>query len=132
MHLLLLKQVSFCLAEISHSLLYSTHSSLNRARRKVTPPIPRSSEFDIPEFYSQTLDGKQFICTDKIIKKKTTIIFATDAQLEILFLFEWIFLDGTFDSCPEQFQQRTGGKKKCFRPKKLRPETPIFGINIKF
>ncbi|CAF1349619.1 unnamed protein product [Rotaria sordida] len=35
-------------------------SGLNRVRRKTTPPIPTSAEFDIPEFYSQTLDGTQF------------------------------------------------------------------------
>ncbi|CAF1139902.1 unnamed protein product [Rotaria sordida] len=32
------------------------------------------------------------------------ILFATDTQLETLFSSEWIFLDGTFDSCPEQSQ----------------------------
>ena len=29
-------------------------------------------------------------------------------------------------------KQRTGAKMACFRPKKLRPETSIFGISIKF
>ncbi|CAF1530543.1 unnamed protein product [Rotaria sordida] len=38
-------------------------SGLNRVRRKTTPPIPTSAEFDIPEFYSQTLDGTQFFPT---------------------------------------------------------------------
>jgi hypothetical protein len=33
------------------------------------------------------------------------ILFATDKQLETLFSSEWIFLDGTFDSCPSQFKQ---------------------------
>jgi hypothetical protein len=33
------------------------------------------------------------------------ILFATDKQLETLFSSEWIFLDGTFDSCPAQFKQ---------------------------
>ncbi|CAF4766639.1 unnamed protein product, partial [Rotaria magnacalcarata] len=33
------------------------------------------------------------------------ILFATDKQLEVLFSSEWIFLDGTFDKCPKQFQQ---------------------------
>ncbi|CAF2967609.1 unnamed protein product [Rotaria sp. Silwood2] len=80
-------------------------SGLNRVRRKTTPTIPTSTEFDIPEFYSQTLDGTQFVCTDKIIKKTRMILFATDTQLETLFSSEWIFLDGTFHSCPEQFQQ---------------------------
>jgi len=33
------------------------------------------------------------------------LLFATDKQLETLFSSEWIFLDGTFDSCPSQFKQ---------------------------
>ncbi|CAF1165111.1 unnamed protein product [Rotaria sordida] len=80
-------------------------SGLNRMRRKTTPPLPTSADFDIPDFYQQTLNGTQFICTDKIIKKKRMILFATDKQLEVLFSSEWIFLDGTFDKCPKQFQQ---------------------------
>ncbi|CAF0947334.1 unnamed protein product [Rotaria sordida] len=36
-------------------------SGLNRVRRKTTPPpIPTSAQSDIPEFYSQTLDGTKF------------------------------------------------------------------------
>ncbi|CAF1360085.1 unnamed protein product [Rotaria sordida] len=45
-------------------------SVLNRVRRKTTPPLPTSADFDIPDFYQQTLNGAQFICTNKIIKKK--------------------------------------------------------------
>ncbi|CAF3051764.1 unnamed protein product [Rotaria sp. Silwood2] len=59
-------------------------SVLNRVRRKTTPPLPTSADFDIPDFYQQTLNGAQFI---------------------LLFSSEWIFLDGTFDKCPKQFQQ---------------------------
>ena len=33
------------------------------------------------------------------------LLFATDKQLETLFSSEWIFMDGTFDSCPSQFKQ---------------------------
>ncbi|CAF4431310.1 unnamed protein product [Rotaria sp. Silwood2] len=36
-------------------------SVLNRARRKITPPIPTSSDFDIPDLYRQTLNGKPFL-----------------------------------------------------------------------
>ncbi|CAF1584841.1 unnamed protein product [Rotaria magnacalcarata] len=82
-----------------------TKSGLNRVRRKTTPPIPTSADFDIPDFYQQSLNAEQLICTDKITKKKRMILFATDKQLEVLFSSEWIFLDGTFDKCPKQFQQ---------------------------
>ncbi|CAF2981494.1 unnamed protein product [Rotaria sp. Silwood2] len=80
-------------------------SVLNRARRKITPPIPTSSDFDIPDLYRQTLNGKPFVCTDRFIRNKRMILFATDQQLETLFSSEWIFLDGTFDACPSQFTQ---------------------------
>ncbi|CAF4196272.1 unnamed protein product, partial [Rotaria sp. Silwood2] len=80
-------------------------SVLNRVRRKTTPPLPTSADFDIPDFYQQTLNGAQFICTNKIIKKKRMILFATDKQLEVLFSSECIFPDGTFDKYPKQFQQ---------------------------
>ncbi|CAF1112598.1 unnamed protein product [Rotaria magnacalcarata] len=80
-------------------------SVLNRVRRKITPPIPTSSDFDIPDVYRQTLTGKPFVCTDRFIRNKRMILFATDQQLETLFSSEWIFLDGTFDACPSQFKQ---------------------------
>ncbi|CAF4567337.1 unnamed protein product, partial [Rotaria sp. Silwood2] len=80
-------------------------SVLNRVRRNITPPIPTPSDFDIPDFYRQTLNGKLFVCTDRFIRNKRMILFATDKQLETLFSSEWIFLDGTFDSCPSQFKQ---------------------------
>ncbi|CAF3168823.1 unnamed protein product [Rotaria socialis] len=80
-------------------------SVLNRVRRKITPPIPTSSDFDIPDVYRQTLTGKPFVCTDRFIRNKRMILFATNQQLETLFSSEWIFLDGTFDACPSQFKQ---------------------------
>jgi hypothetical protein len=85
--------------------LFFIESVLNRVRRNIIPPIPTTSDFDIPDFYRQTLDGQPFVCTDRFIRKKRTILFATDKQLETLFSSEWIFLDGTFDSCPSQFKQ---------------------------
>lgn len=33
------------------------------------------------------------------------ILFASDKRLETLFTSEWIFLDGTLESCPSQFSQ---------------------------
>ncbi|CAF1474881.1 unnamed protein product [Rotaria sordida] len=80
-------------------------SGLSRVRRKTTPPLPTSGNFDIPDVYRQTLNGEPFICNDKTTNKKRILIFATDKQLEILFSSEWIFLDGTFDACPKEFKQ---------------------------
>lgn len=84
---------------------YSIESGLNRLRRKTTPPLPTSASFDIPDCYQQTLNGEPFICSGRTMNKKRIIIFATDKQLEILFSSKWIFLDGTFDSCPKDFKQ---------------------------
>ncbi|CAF3061800.1 unnamed protein product, partial [Rotaria sp. Silwood2] len=39
-------------------------SVLNRIRRNITPLLSTSSDFDIPDFYRQTLNGKPFVCTD--------------------------------------------------------------------
>ena len=86
-------------------MLFFAESGLNRTRRSKTPPIPTSSEFNIPDRYQQTLNSKQFLCADRFIRNKRLMLFATDKQLEMLFSSDWIFLDGTFDSCPSQFKQ---------------------------
>ncbi len=96
---------TFYIVEIFNVFPCSIESGLNRVRRKTTPALPTSADFDIPDFYRQSLDGEQFICSDKTINKKRMIIFATAKQLEILFSSEWIFLDGTFHSCPKEFKQ---------------------------
>jgi len=98
-------QVSYSSILIYNVSLFFIESVLNRVRRNITPPIPTSSDFDIPDFYRHTLNGRLFICTDRFIRNKRMILFATDKQLETLFSSEWIFLDGTFDSCPTQFKQ---------------------------
>ncbi len=74
-------------------------------RRTTTPPLPVSSDFEIPDRYSQTLDGKDFLLFDTSIHNKRIIVFATDLQLIILFNSSQIFLDGTFDVCPPYFDQ---------------------------
>ncbi|CAF4451908.1 unnamed protein product, partial [Rotaria sp. Silwood2] len=87
-------------ALILASLPANAKSVLNRVRRNITPSVLTSSDFDIPDFYRQTLNGKSFVCSDRFIGNKRMISFATNKQRETLFSSEWIFLDGTFDSCP--------------------------------
>lgn len=117
-------QVSYICSFIFIVSLFFIESVLNRVRRKKPPPIPTSSDFDIPDFYRQSLNGEPFICTDRFIRNKRMILFATDKQLETLFSSEWIFLDGTFDSCPSQFKQlyTIHCLKFCF------PENPLIHI----
>ena len=98
-------QVSYLYNFICSKLLFSVESILNRVRRNTTPSMPASSDFDISDFYRQTLNGLPFICTDRFIRNKRMILFPSAKQLKTLFTSEWIFLDGTFDSCPAQFSQ---------------------------
>ena len=80
-------------------------SSLFRFRRETTPILPTSSTFDIPSTYSQTLNGKEFLLYDTLIRGKRALAFANDLQLAILFKSKHIFIDGTFSVCPPFFDQ---------------------------
>jgi hypothetical protein len=87
-----------------HMILY-LEPSLSRLRRGTTPVLPTSSVFDIPDNYSQTLGGKQFLLNDTLIRNKRMLTFANDLQLVILFKSKHIFIDGTFSVCPPFFDQ---------------------------
>ncbi|CAF4051626.1 unnamed protein product [Rotaria sordida] len=81
-------------------------STLNKARRLQTPPIPNSQLFDLPESYKKTLKNLPFLCIDQIIKRKTRIlVFASNEQLKLLFNSSVILMDGTFSSSPPIFDQ---------------------------
>jgi hypothetical protein len=90
-------------------LCYS-ESGLNRVRRQDTPVLPTSMNFDIPNLYKETIDGKQFLIADKIkrsngIISQRIIVFASDDQLRLLFNCSHVMMDGTFKSCPKHFDQ---------------------------
>ncbi|CAF1562174.1 unnamed protein product [Rotaria magnacalcarata] len=79
-------------------------SSLNKARRLETPPIPDSQIFDIPYLYTRTIKNEEFLCVDKFIKGKTRILlFASNEQLKMLFQNSIVLMDGTFSTCPKLF-----------------------------
>ena len=80
-------------------------SSLNRARRQTTLPLPKSSFFGVSETYSITNNGIKFLFTDTLIRKKRMILFATENQLRMLFSATHIMIDGTFSSCVPHFDQ---------------------------
>lgn len=83
---------------------------LNQLRRKTTPVLPTSMNFDIPLHYQKATDGQRYLLSDRIQRVdknvgKRLIVFATDEQLRLLFTSPHIMMDGTFDSCPPHFNQ---------------------------
>lgn len=80
---------------------------MSKARRKNTPVIPSSPVFEIPTLYQQTLSGERFLFIDTFLKrgKDRVLVFASDKQLELLFDSEVIFMDGTFSTTPDCFDQ---------------------------
>ncbi|CAM4966397.1 unnamed protein product [Rotaria socialis] len=80
-------------------------ASLNRLRRQTTPPLPTSSCFDVPDAYSTTTSGAQFLFSDTVVRKKRMMLFATDEQLRMLFSAKTIMIDGTFSASVPHFNQ---------------------------
>ncbi len=80
---------------------------MSKARRKKTPVIPTSCVFEIPVTYQQTLSEKRLLSMDFYLKrgKDRVLVFASDQQLELLFDSDIIFMDGTFSTAPENFDQ---------------------------
>ncbi|CAF2727901.1 unnamed protein product [Rotaria sp. Silwood2] len=81
-------------------------STLNKARRFQTPPIPDTQLFDLPECYTKTIKGLSFLCIDQLVKRKTRmLVFASNEQLKMLFNSSVVLMDGTFSSSPSIFSQ---------------------------
>ncbi|CAF0891709.1 unnamed protein product [Adineta steineri] len=81
-------------------------SSVNKARRLITPQIPTTQLFDIPEPFNKTLRNSEFVIVDKMIARRQRILlFASKEQLKMLFNANTILMDGTFSSCPTMFDQ---------------------------
>ena len=80
---------------------------MSKARRKNTPAIPSSPVFEIPPYYSQTSAGERFLLTDAFTKrgKERILIFFSDKQFDLLFNSEVVFMDGTFKTSPNLFDQ---------------------------
>ncbi|CAF3509552.1 unnamed protein product [Rotaria sp. Silwood2] len=83
------------------------HSNMGKARRKKTPVIPTSCVFGIPMSYQQTLRQERFLLMDYFQKRGTEriIVYATDLQLKLLFNSKKIFVDDTFSTAPNGFDQ---------------------------
>ncbi|CAF2678249.1 unnamed protein product [Rotaria sp. Silwood2] len=51
-------------------LIHEIESGLNYARRKLTPILPTSAVFDIPDSYQTTASGEKFLSCDTFICRK--------------------------------------------------------------
>ncbi|CAF4951979.1 unnamed protein product [Rotaria magnacalcarata] len=82
-------------------------SNMREALRKITPVIPSSVIFDIPETYQQTFSNERFLLVDLFMThgKDRVLVCSSDQHLELLFESETIFMDGTFDTTPANFKQ---------------------------
>ncbi|CAF4087926.1 unnamed protein product, partial [Adineta steineri] len=82
-------------------------SNMSKARRRNTPVVPKSSVFNIPKLYQETIRSERFLLIDVFLKrgKDRVLVFDSKNQLELLFESETIFMDGTFDSTPDNFKQ---------------------------
>ncbi|CAF0766253.1 unnamed protein product [Adineta steineri] len=87
-------------------LVRAIGSGLNQARRKLTPVLPTSATFDIPDSYQTTTSGEKFLFCDTVVgRKKRMILFGSPKQLELLFDSTVILMDGTFTATPPFFDQ---------------------------
>ncbi|CAF1465829.1 unnamed protein product [Adineta ricciae] len=87
---------------------------LDKLRRKNTPILPSSLNFDIPSRYKKTIDGRRYLLADKVQHvdkdvykdvEKRILVYSTDEQLGLLFASPHVMMDGTFASCPSRFDQ---------------------------
>ncbi|CAF5027029.1 unnamed protein product [Rotaria sp. Silwood1] len=87
-------------------LIHEIESGLNYPRRKLTPILPTSAVFDIPDSYHTTASGEKFLFCDTFIgRKKRMLLFGSPKQLELLFDSSIVLMDGTFSSTPPYFDQ---------------------------
>ncbi len=88
-------------------LIYFLESALQKHRRKNVPPLPLSSDFEIPLLYQCTWSGEEFIVAD--LKKKRVggrlIMFSSNEQVDLLLSSTTWFCDGTFKTRPLLFAQ---------------------------
>jgi len=63
------------------------------------------TDITIPNNYSQTIDGRQFLINDIEPVENRILVFATEKNLDLLAKSDHWFSDGTFKSCPPLFAQ---------------------------
>ena len=78
-----------------------------RHENRSQPPIPTGFDFELPVQYMQTMNGEDFLLEDSTVPGtgKRYLVFATNKNIEILNSYGNWFIDGTFNSCPDNFYQ---------------------------
>ncbi|KAL3698144.1 hypothetical protein R1sor_012220 [Riccia sorocarpa] len=85
-------------------VLHSIDSSLYRARKELLPPLPRSlADIVIPESLRFTEAGEEFVLLQ--MQNNDIIVFGAPADFDALCVKSHVYMDGTFDMCPELFCQ---------------------------
>lgn len=87
---------------------YKSLAELVRRQRKNTHLIAPVDlmDLEIPNEMAQTTDGEPFVLYDSgPDEKNRMIILGTQQNLDILAACDVLYMDGTFDSCPQLFSQ---------------------------
>ncbi|CAM2727523.1 unnamed protein product [Rotaria socialis] len=86
-------------------------------RRQVMPPLPKTDTFNIPDTYKKDLNGNRLLLHDshdpqfQIGQSLCTqpegriLVWSSDMQLKLLFDSEKLYMDGTFSTTPQNFEQ---------------------------
>ena len=86
--------------------LYSMESSLYRIRRNRLPQLPKSKdEIHFEGEWTKTYAGEQFLMIEDGEGDDKIIIFSTSVNLRHLSKSKKIYVDGTFQTCPQLFYQ---------------------------
>lgn len=110
----------YCLSGSERFLIFRLNIGrhLTRSRRKMTPVLPQSSSFAIPDAY--TLDYKnaeRLLLHDSddaqhranlsgdVRSAGRVLVWSSDTQLNLLFASVNLHMDGTFSSAPPMFNQ---------------------------
>ena len=79
----------------------TARSSIFRARRKQTPPLPKTTaDIRLEGKWTETETGQPFLLLDNIFQNNTILAFATTYNLQDLAASETFFCDGTLYTCP--------------------------------
>ncbi|KAL3698111.1 hypothetical protein R1sor_012187 [Riccia sorocarpa] len=85
-------------------VLQSLDTSLYRARRSRFPRLPRTrAEIVLPESIRFTEGGENFLLLQ--LQQNDIMVFGAPSDFRDLCHASHVYMDGTFDSCPELFRQ---------------------------
>ncbi|OWF53655.1 hypothetical protein KP79_PYT25464 [Mizuhopecten yessoensis] len=87
-------------------IFYTVESSLYRACRKQTPPLPKTlTDITLDGRWTETSTSKPYLLFDDGKQNNRMIAFATSENLAELATSDVFFSDGTFYTCPTMFHQ---------------------------